>query len=306
MVFVWAGLSQPPRTSLWLAPLAAAAYIAPPLFGVAHGANAAESAEVAIPACVLVGEVVARISRSDANARFELAKAFEAQRELAWRDPLTGLYNRRAFIELGSAIVAGAASRGQAPAALFLDLDGLKTINDTWGHETGDALIAQAGRLIASSAPAGSTCARLGGDEFCVLAESEDQARLAMGQVAQAQAQLPAHPSGATLSLSIAVGRAAQLCHQGASQMAPAYIPANRPRPTSPGRGATRVLIVIGDPLEEAFSTRSWSVGSQRPQRPERPERLGVVPLVDHGYDDARHDVPGDGSDEEGATPGGT
>jgi diguanylate cyclase (GGDEF)-like protein len=166
---------------------------------------------------VLVGEVVARISRSDANARFELAKAFEAQRELAWRDPLTGLYNRRAFIELGSAIVAGAASRGQAPAALFLDLDGLKTINDTWGHETGDALIAQAGRLIASSAPAGSICARLGGDEFCVLAESEDQARLAMGQVAQAQAQLPAHPSGATLSLSIGIG-VASLQGQGTAE----------------------------------------------------------------------------------------
>ncbi|MHB8293385.1 MAG: GGDEF domain-containing protein [Acidimicrobiales bacterium] len=206
VVFVWAGLTQPPRTSFWLAPLALAAYLLPPLLGFSHGGDAMSSAEVAIPACILVGEVVARMAASDGEAREALARALEEQRELSWRDPLTGLYNRRAFVELGTALIAGVLRRGQVPAVLFLDLDGLKHINDTWGHETGDALLVEAARLLQGSATEGSISCRLGGDEFCLLSETEDQARQAMERLGAAIAALPQHISGATLSLSIGIG----------------------------------------------------------------------------------------------------
>jgi diguanylate cyclase (GGDEF)-like protein/PAS domain S-box-containing protein len=106
--------------------------------------------------------------------------AYQAQ-----HDYLTGLPNRVLFEERLERAVASAHRYGRKLAVLFLDLDGFKLVNDTWGHDAGDLVLKQvAGRL-----PAGlrnsDTLARFGGDEFVVLATEINQPADA-GEVAAA------------------------------------------------------------------------------------------------------------------------
>jgi diguanylate cyclase (GGDEF)-like protein len=96
----------------------------------------------------------------------ERRKALEAQLSYqAFHDPLTGLANRRRFMDA----VTAALATGAGTAALFLDLDDFKNVNDHMGHDAGDAVLAEVGRrLIASVRPKDLAC-RLGGDEFAIL-----------------------------------------------------------------------------------------------------------------------------------------
>jgi diguanylate cyclase (GGDEF)-like protein len=83
----------------------------------------------------------------------------------AFHDPLTGLANRRRFIDaVGDAIASGTGT-----AALFLDLDDFKHVNDDMGHDAGDALLTVVGHRIVSAIRPGDLGCRIGGDEFAVL-----------------------------------------------------------------------------------------------------------------------------------------
>lgn len=96
-------------------------------------------------------------------------RALEAQLSFqAFHDPLTGLTNRRRFMEAAHAALAGRARPG-AVAALFLDLDDFKTINDSLGHAAGDAVLVSVSERLRSGLRDVDLAARLGGDEFGVL-----------------------------------------------------------------------------------------------------------------------------------------
>jgi diguanylate cyclase (GGDEF)-like protein len=83
----------------------------------------------------------------------------------AYRDTLTGLANRRAFDEELGRAIAG-------PVALLLgDVDGLKGLNDSAGHEAGDAALRAVGEALAGCGVEGTLAARIGGDEFCLILE---------------------------------------------------------------------------------------------------------------------------------------
>jgi diguanylate cyclase (GGDEF)-like protein len=97
----------------------------------------------------------------------ELQRALLQQ--LATRDPLTGLLNRRAAFDAMDRDVARVARGGAGLVALFVDLDGLKGVNDTHGHAVGDAAICAAARVLVGAARASDVVARLGGDEFLVV-----------------------------------------------------------------------------------------------------------------------------------------
>jgi len=121
------------------------------------------------------------------NMRAELAgtQAGERQaRHLAAHDPLTGLANRGHFQECLCHALALHALSGNGLAILYIDLDGFKPINDTYGHAAGDALLNIVASRLSHGVRSGDMVSRLGGDEFaCLLhdVESGEHAqRLAM------------------------------------------------------------------------------------------------------------------------------
>lgn len=97
-----------------------------------------------------------------------LLKNLRQAEERASRDLLTGLLNRSVLMQNLDAVMG---SRGQVSphTLLYLDLDGFKAVNDTFGHEVGDQVLQEAAKRIMSAVPETATAYRLGGDEFAVL-----------------------------------------------------------------------------------------------------------------------------------------
>jgi diguanylate cyclase (GGDEF)-like protein/PAS domain S-box-containing protein len=97
-------------------------------------------------------------------------RRFEAQLHyLADHDPLTGLYNRRAFEAELERVVEESRETGSCGALLALDLDGFKVVNDRLGHAVGDELVAQIGGLLRQSVRESDFVSRIGGDEFAII-----------------------------------------------------------------------------------------------------------------------------------------
>ena len=94
----------------------------------------------------------------------------EEIRELSFRDPLTALYNRRGFITLADQQLKGATRVQRKMLLAFLDVDHLKWINDTVGHEAGDKALVDAAEVLRRTFRESDIIARVGGDEFAVLA----------------------------------------------------------------------------------------------------------------------------------------
>ncbi len=112
------------------------------------------------------------------NGRLELSLAQVTQlkeqlRHQAYHDALTGLPNRLNLLE---AVEHEIANRTDSVAVLYLDLDRFKTVNDTWGHRAGDALLSEFSRRLAGAIRPQDLAARIGGDEFAVLVRDVDAA----------------------------------------------------------------------------------------------------------------------------------
>lgn len=122
----------------------------------------------------------------------ELRESEAHVRWLACHDALTGLSNRTAlFSRLDAAV--GRSAEGKANAALYyLDLDGFKKVNDTYGHLVGDELLVQFGQRLRHAVGPNDVVARIGGDEFAVLVENSGD--LDLDGVADAMLMLAATP----------------------------------------------------------------------------------------------------------------
>ena len=94
---------------------------------------------------------------------------------LAHSDPLVGIPNRRGFLASLERLIARVERCGEQAAMLFIDVDGLKRINDQFGHEAGDAALIEVARMIVTSVRKSDCVGRLGGDEFGVLLERADE-----------------------------------------------------------------------------------------------------------------------------------
>jgi diguanylate cyclase (GGDEF)-like protein len=128
----------------------------------------------------------------------------------AHRDDLTDLPNRAAMLQLiGAALaeVAETGDTGPGTAVLFLDLDGFKTVNDSLGHEVGDALLREAASRLVEQVRPGDAVGRLGGDQFLVLARGCDSAEAAaLAFRLQTTFALPFPAEGLSVPLSASIG----------------------------------------------------------------------------------------------------
>jgi diguanylate cyclase (GGDEF)-like protein len=131
------------------------------------------------------------------------------EQELAWRaghDELTGLPNRATLLDMIRRSL-DAEGGGACTALLVLDLDGFKTVNDSLGHQTGDAILAQVGRRLAEQLRPGDCVGRLGGDQFVVLARDCDSGEAAaLAFRLQTTFATPFVTSGISVPLSASIG----------------------------------------------------------------------------------------------------
>ncbi len=136
----------------------------------------------------------------------ELRAAREKLEQLAHLDPLTSSFNRRAF---DSMLSAGRTGESTAGCVVLADLDGLKVVNDTFGHAAGDAAISAVARAIRQLVRAGDPVFRWGGDEFLVLlfgVSEEDVERRLDGLAELLRAvTLPGAPAPQRIAVSFGV-----------------------------------------------------------------------------------------------------
>jgi two-component system cell cycle response regulator len=154
---------------------------------------------------------VLEILVNQAAATLLLIKDREQQRQLAVRDGLTGLYNRRAFGELLVSAIANEDRRAEGRLGLvLLDLDHFKKLNDTYGHPAGDAALRSLARLLNQHLRKGDQAARYGGEEFVVILPGSDEERT-LGAAERLRDALQRHRfvfEGARIPLTASLGAA--------------------------------------------------------------------------------------------------
>ena len=137
------------------------------------------------------------------------AQLYEHALELAFTDGLTGLYNRRYLMDqIEREFIR--AQRSKAPLSLIMiDLDGLKGINDRFGHHVGDSFLKEVARIVKANTRASDVAARWGGDEFMLLAPGTDSkgadkiAERIRAQVEHFKIKLEGEEAGITVSAGI-------------------------------------------------------------------------------------------------------
>ncbi|WP_204126554.1 sensor domain-containing diguanylate cyclase [Pseudomonas ogarae] len=131
-------------------------------------------------------DMMDQLESHDARISAELQQRRLAQQQLnqlAYQDPVTGLYNRHYFKEKLETAVAEVMRYATSCAVLFIDLDDFKIVNDTLGHETGDSLLILVAERLRETLRSTDVVCRIGGDEFAVILENGVNADQA-GQVA--------------------------------------------------------------------------------------------------------------------------
>jgi diguanylate cyclase (GGDEF)-like protein/PAS domain S-box-containing protein len=124
-------------------------------------------------------------------------------------DDLTGAFKREAALERLDGISQGHRSPGARSAVLFIDVDGLKAVNDSLGHLAGDALLSTLGTRFIAAVRTADSVARIGGDEFLIILDglhSVDEAvAIAEKMLARAVSPVPFHRNEISVSVSIGV-----------------------------------------------------------------------------------------------------
>jgi diguanylate cyclase (GGDEF)-like protein len=134
--------------------------------------------------------------------------AEEHVRELSMTDELTGLNNRRGFLLRGEQALRATLNDRKQALVIFVDLDGLKPVNDELGHASGDALLVAAADVLRRSFRDSDIVARVGGDEFAILVpNAEEQPELIQGRIESQVMEANQRP-GLPAPLSFSIGTA--------------------------------------------------------------------------------------------------
>lgn len=143
------------------------------------------------------------------NQNLDLLEYIKNLKGVASRDFLTGLYNRQHFFDVGERIFNRARKAQKAPIVALTDVDFFKKINDTYGHDVGDAVLRKIGTILKSSFRATDLVARYGGEEFCFLLPHVDAQQAAAifegirGKIAAEDLPLP---NGEILNITASTG----------------------------------------------------------------------------------------------------
>ncbi|MGG7605557.1 diguanylate cyclase [Massilia sp. BKSP1R2A-1] len=175
----------------------------------------------------IIGEVNHRLHAANENLEHRVAERtaeLETQSKqlerLAQHDSLTGLINYRQLTRLLERALARADRRDTVVVIMFIDLDGFKAVNDTYGHATGDLVLQMVARRVQDKLRAEDALARLGGDEFVIMLEevtSRDGA-LRVAQIALEQIRSVTEADGNPVSISASIGISSAKGHAGAAR----------------------------------------------------------------------------------------
>jgi two-component system, cell cycle response regulator len=198
-------------------------------------------------------ELVAVIAR-ELGGPIRIASLVEESQRQAATDPLTGLMNRRAFKAAADREIAQAERQGYPLAALLLDVDHFKHINDRRGHGGGDVVLANLGRLLAAETRKMDFAGRWGGEEFVVLlSDSDRDAGLAVAErirAAVAAARIE-DEAGEPIPVTVSVGVAFYVAGEGIESLlgradAGMYL--------AKSQGRNRVMVTSEKPAAEPSS----------------------------------------------------
>lgn len=164
------------------------------------------SVETSAAPVLVKGQRLALVTMRDISER----KAYQSHiAYLAHHDPLTNLPNRRLLHERAEALLAQSQRSGRQAALIYFDLDLFKEVNDTLGHEAGDALLRQVALRVEASIRAGDTLARMSGDEFAILlADTGETGAAEAAQRVLKTLQEPFEVAGETVRISASLGLA--------------------------------------------------------------------------------------------------
>lgn len=152
-------------------------------------------------------ELVAEISQLRAQVAL-LEERVATLDELAHQDTLVAMPNRRGFLRDLERLIARVSRYGDEAAMLYVDLDGLKMINDSFGHRAGDEALIKVASMLAEGIRRSDVVARIGGDEFGILLENaaEEKARETAARLSDMICDSEFRHDGEELPLSVAIG----------------------------------------------------------------------------------------------------
>lgn len=199
------------------------------------------------------------------NKNAQLEESLLRVEELAATDPLTGLYNRRHFSRVLDQLFAEAQRYGKDLSCVMIDMDGFKTLNDSFGHQVGDQLLVLAGKVISANMRRMDVAARYGGDEFVLLlphASEHDAAQAAQRireEYRSASASILKREHGMTMSVGI--GSLSRNKPSGADQL---IAMADTALYAAKEAGRDRIIATTDTavPLRQSLQTGSRSTGA--------------------------------------------
>jgi len=199
----------------------------------------------AIFICVCVAYLLGSVVSERVVLRFKRASL---------SDSLTGVANRRAFLDEAPRVIRRARYAHQPVALLLFDLDRFKQINDAFGHQAGDQVLASFSRIATSLLRPADLFARIGGEEFaCLLPDTSQQGALSLAERVRAACEAAAHDFAKPFKATVSVGVATMGAKTGTLE--PLLAAADRALYRAKARGRNRV-----EPADDAPVALVWQV----------------------------------------------
>ncbi len=142
------------------------------------------------------------------SERVRLRTALKKAESLADSDPLSGVFNARAFLREMGRVMSFSQRYEFSSSVLFFDLNGFKAINDNYGHAAGDAIISAFAKTLAANIRESDIVGRVGGDEFAILLAkaTEDEAHFKASQLVSAIDKIRVPWGNVTLTIGATIG----------------------------------------------------------------------------------------------------